>query len=79
MPLVVHSATEMPNDGAWRKTGLDRDVFPFFNCWYDVKHSTHTELGETAEDKKFFLDSCKHALYQWPVHIYFMPIATDMK
>ena len=52
LPLVVHSATEMPKDGAWRETGLDRDVFPFLNRWYDVNHSTHTELGWTAEDKK---------------------------
>ena len=79
LPLVVHCAKEMPPDGEWRKIGLDRDVSPFSKRWYDVKVSTPAELGWSADDKKFFLDACKRALYHWPVHIHFMELVPSIE
>ena len=79
LPLVVHDAKSMPKDGEWRKFGLDKDVYPFFDRWYDVKETSANDLGYTVEEKNLMLDTFKHACCHWPVHIYFIELSPDIE
>ena len=79
LPLVVHSQTEIPKDGEWRKFGLDKEVYGFFSRWHEVKEGKPADLGLSASDKQFLLDAFKHACYHWPVHIHYMELTPDFE
>jgi hypothetical protein len=84
MPVVVHNATDPPKNGDWKKIGLDKEVYSFFDRWHEVlvqlpASASGSAFSYTESERKILLEAFSNAAYHWPVHIFYMEFTPDVE